>query len=397
MPRRLYFYSNAVDDDIRLSRGISGDSPAATRKIVMLCRALRANGVRAVIVSMGRGRAARRGEHHPAMVGRIQGVPIVYGPMNHRRILSEAISMFWMLAMAIRLSRRRTSGTHLFYNQLIAYLPALTWLSARNQPTLLDIEDGPVTSDRTRTESRGNAPTSFFERLISDGALLACSALAEGTRIRPTMPYYGAIERTDETEGTDDRNWNGPLHILFSGTLTQETGAGLLLEVIRRMRGSGNADYAQVTIDVVGFGAGMDSLSQEAVCPSHPEIRIHGRLSTPDYRALLQTAHIGLSLKPVGGAYADSTFPSKTIEYAEYGLALIATDISDVRAIFGNSACYIVQNDPEELIDAIRQLIEHREKLRQRALDAQRIVKNRFALHPAGAELAAFAFRNGEK
>ena len=55
MKRRLIFMCNAFDDMTRTARGISTDSPAASKKIIQLCKALRLYEVKPIVLSMGRG------------------------------------------------------------------------------------------------------------------------------------------------------------------------------------------------------------------------------------------------------------------------------------------------------------------------------------------------------
>lgn len=395
MFQHLYFYCNALADDVRASRSISSDSPAATRKVLGLCRALRTAGVNATVVSMGRGESGRSGAYHQPQVRRLAGIPIVYGPMLHRPIISQLLTMIWLVAMSARLARRRPGGLHLFYNQLTAYVPALVCLRLTAQRTAVDIEDGPVSRGLGRYVTRfGNAPAALYERLISSGALTACSALAAGTRIRPTMAYYGAVDVSGEN-GNIDVPDHGSLHVLYGGFLNHDTGVSLFVQAIDMMRESGDPTFDALSISIVGMGPGLREFRRFEGGRS-PSVRVSGRASDAEYSKLIRQCHIGLSLKLIGGEMAETTFPSKTVEYAEKGLAVIATDISDVRLLFGDAVFYVERNAPEELMAHLKWALRNRSALADKAMVAQGIVQEQLSLPNAGRALATFLFTEGQ-
>ena len=80
---RLYFICNALDDLTRLERGIVTDSPAASRKVFGLSKAMREVGVHVLVVSLGRGRQDGSGRYYRGKVCRVNGVPVIYLPFFH--------------------------------------------------------------------------------------------------------------------------------------------------------------------------------------------------------------------------------------------------------------------------------------------------------------------------
>lgn len=392
MARRVYFYCNAIGDEVRIDRSISTDSPAATRKIVGICAALRRVGVKATIISMGRGASGRDGRYHRSRACRLHGVPVAYGPMLHLPVLSQLLTLAWLVAMAVRKPVRRPNAVHLFYNQLSAYIPAMALLRLAGARTAIDIEDGHTRQASTIGRNRlGNASPALFPRLVSNGALLACSALAAHTGIRPVMPYYGAIPR--RAGHIRDRRVDGApsLQVLYSGFLSRETGANLLIEAVDLMRASGDQTFDALTINVAGMGPAMPDFRRLEEGRG-PAVKVLGRLVDADYTRLLAASDIGLSLKLVGGDLDETTFPSKTVEYAENGLAIIATDISDVRLLFEESALYIERNAPEELVHHLAWAVRNPTERGSLAIAAQAVVHARLSMESAGERLAAFLF-----
>lgn len=392
--RQLYFYGNAISDEVRAARGIVTDSPAATRKMTGLCRALRSVGVGATIVSMGRGGSTRSGRLFRSHVSRVDGVAVIFGPVWDIPVVSQVVTALWLAWIAMRLRRRSRRAVHLMYNQMSAYLPALVLLRLFRAHTAVDIEDGPIPNNRVaHARSLGTLSPELFARFVTGGALLATSALARGTPIRPVKPYYGSIPVREGRRSAWDLAGEGPLVILFAGYLNEDTGLNALAGAIGQMRKSGDALFDRLVIKVAGMGPGLDVL--RGLNERHnrsPRVDILGRIDNDAYATLLRAAHVGLSLKPVGGDVSETTFPSKTVEYAENGLALIATDIGDVRALFGDAALYLERNDVGELIDQLRFALERPSVVAQMAKCGQRLVRERLSHTAAGYELAAFLF-----
>ncbi|MFV3440474.1 hypothetical protein ACNJIQ_21120, partial [Mycobacterium tuberculosis] len=100
-----FFYSNALPEAVRVRRGIVTDSPAATRKILAMGRALRTAGARAIVVSMARG-PGRGGRFHRGGITRVGGVPVVYGPLWDVPVASQLLSALWLAWFAWRVAHR---------------------------------------------------------------------------------------------------------------------------------------------------------------------------------------------------------------------------------------------------------------------------------------------------
>lgn len=392
--RQLYFYGNAISDEVRATRGILTDSPAATRKMIGLCRALRSVGVCATVISMGRGGGTRSGRLFRSKVSRIDGIAVIFGPVWDIPIVSQITSALWLAWIAKRLNRHNRRAVHLMYNQMSAFLPALVLLRLARANIAVDIEDGPIPNNKvTHARPFGTLSPEFFARFVTGGALLATSALASGTPIRPVKPYYGSISGREDSRSAWDHAPEGPLVVLFAGYLNEDTGLAALTGAIRQMRESGDPAFDRLVIKVVGMGPGLDVLhSLNERGNQGPRVDILGRIDNDAYAALLSGAHVGLSLKPVGGKVSETTFPSKTVEYAENGLALIATDISDVRALFGDTALYLERNDAGDLVDRLRYVLDHPADVAQMAARGQRLVQNRLSYAAAGRALADFLF-----
>lgn len=383
MARRVIIVCNALDDTTRLRRGVVTDSPAASRKVFMLCQALRHASVRPVVLSLGRGRQDGSGRYFSAAARRVGGVPIVYAPLWQRPLLSQLLSL---LAPAMLLRRLRRPGDDhvvVFYNRMPAYAAALLMAPLLRLRAVLDLEDGEVgTGALARIRSK------LFDRMCSGGALLACRALEQATAVRPVACYYGTVEAARDARAWPDE----PLAVLMGGTVSPDTGAHLLVSAIEQIRAEA-PDWARgLEIAVTGKGESIEALQRLAAQAGWPRVVVHGRTTDAQYRAIVQSAQVGLALKPRSGALANTTFPSKVVELAGAGLLVLTTDISDVRSLFGTGAVYLEDESAAGLVDRLRWIVHNRAEAQDAARRATLRVREQCDPALAGQSLARFLF-----
>lgn len=380
---------NALDDSTRLERGITTDSPAASRKVFLLAQALRLAGVRPYVLSLGRGKVNGSFAFHRRSVRRVDGVAVVYAPFSHIFLVSELLSLFALVGTVLRVARHRRKAV-VFYNRMTAYVPTLLTSAAAGYRNVLDLEDGEIANagDAAIKDRLTRMMSRLFDRLCSGGAMLACSALANKTKVRPVHCYYG----TAVGEATNMR-WSNPrLSFLMAGSLMPETGADNLIQAIRLLRRDAPGWSQQLCFEVTGKGPSLGDFKVLASEPGMPQIIVHGRTTDAEYRAILDHCAVGLALKPNGGPLADTTFPSKVIEFAGAGMLVLTTDISDVRQLLGAGAMYLTDNNPEELVDQMKRVADDRTAARACAEQGRSAVLERCSPQLAGRDVADFIF-----
>ncbi len=384
---RVLIICNALDDATRLERRISTDSPAASRKVFQMAQALRMAGVQPYVLSLGRGRANGSGVNFPAKVSRVGRVPTFYAPFSHRRGWSELLSLLGLLNVLHRLASTPQKAV-VFYNRMPAYFLALKWAVFLGYKCFLDLEDGEVPSGGALKQRLQRWFAGQFDRHCNSGALLACSALEKMTMVRPVHCYYGTAIGV-----TRSYRWQSPgIRCLMSGTLTPGTGAPMLVDAIRRLR-TRAPDWAKdLSFEITGMGECLSAFEQLAGEPEHPRVRVHGRTTDARYLEILRRCDVGLALKPVGGALADTTFPSKVMEFAGAGLMVLSTDISDVRRLLGSGARYIERNDPELLIERLAEIACDRVAAADCASQGHAAAERNCAPQKAGENLCKFFF-----
>jgi len=390
--RRLLYICNALDDETRLQRGIHTDSPAASRKILATCAALRNAGVRATVLSTGRGRADSSWRYFPAAVRRVQGMPVIYMPFTHVRIVSELISLFALAWFAFKLNRRKGEKTFLFYNRTVAYTATIMVAALLHVRRVLDLEDGYIRPPRwTPAWGLTCLKAWLFDGLSNGGVLLANSALGQQTALQPRLCFYGVADVADIA--AQPRDWrSGRINLLLGGTVAEDTGAKGLIEAIERLRDDAVIWGEKLTFFISGKGDCIDAFRRLEGGRSGPQVHVMGRLTDDEYDRLLQRCHVGLALKQNRGALADTTFPSKVVEMAGAGLLVVTTRISDVDKVLRDGAIYVESDDSGALLDALRQVAEAPVRAEQIAEIGTAEVARLCDVREAGRTLAEFLF-----
>jgi glycosyltransferase involved in cell wall biosynthesis len=275
----------------------------------------------------------------------------------------------------------------IFYNRQTAYLPTLLVSKLLGNRNFLDLEDGEVVS-RAALPYRMfvSCIQRVFDTICNQGALLACSALQEFTAIRPTHFYYG----TALASGDVPRFQSSTVSILMGGSLSPETGADLLIEAIERMRRTGAAWTSALTIQVTGYGSSLVGFQTLAAMPGFPRLMVHGRTTNTAYETILRECDVGLALKLRAGALANTTFPSKVVEYAASGMLVLTTDISDVRLVLGDGALYLSQDSSEQLESLLERIVQERPRMQSIARLGCERVRSQCSPGSAGAKVATF-------
>jgi glycosyltransferase involved in cell wall biosynthesis len=275
----------------------------------------------------------------------VQGVPVVYLPFVDLPLLSELLSLISPIPVLWRMRKKKGRKTALFYNRLALYLPALAAARLLRFETALDLEDGAI----------GTRDSSMFDHLFSGPALLACRALEGATKLRPVECCYGVADTV-----SPQAKWNGgPITVLLGGTLSSETGAPVLAEAIDILRRERVSWAHQFRFEITGKGDCLYLFEDLSTSDLGPKVVVHGRTTDAEYERILSRTQVGLALKPNSGPLAQTTFPSKVVQFASRGILVLTTDISDVRAVLGEGAIYLDAGGALSLIDKLRWIVEN--------------------------------------
>jgi glycosyltransferase involved in cell wall biosynthesis len=387
---RLIYLCNALDEKTCLQRGITSDSPAATQKVLQIASVLRNSGVKAVVLSLGRGRQQGSGKWYLAKVVRQGGVPIVYAPFFDFPVLTHLVSLFGLLPLIWRLRSSRGASAILAYNRLPHYLMAMELARLLRLRRFLDLEDGDVQEAGTALRRwLARVLSARFNRLCSAGGMLAASALGQQYAGQRTVCCYGVAAPV-----AVDRDWGAkPLVVLLGGTLQRTTGAQLFADAIRCLRASGRPALRDIVFVITGKGDMAASLQALAAQEGLPKVKFLGSVSRGDYVKAVDKAHVGMALKLPSSDLADTTFPSKVIELASAGLLVLSTRVSDVPALFReDGAIYLNSEDPQEFAERLLWLVENRDAVARTAARGQAYIAQACSPQKVGQILKTFFF-----
>ena len=376
MSKSIFIMSNAfAHEEIKSLRQIDTDSPAESKKVCMMGSLLSAKST-IYILSLGRGRPRNKLDWFVPSVFRDRRVVYIYAPFSNFKVLSYLVSFFYFSYILLRY-RKNDNKTLIFYNRAYLYLFSLITGYFCNYKIFVDIEDGEISS---RYSIRRY--TNFvFDRLCK-GAILANKHLDCYTQLASTFVYYGVSKLRSR-----DVFVNNEISFLYSGTLEKDTGFDLYIEAIRIL----DKHYAgskKLLFNVTGKLPRNFELFES----SNPLITVNffGMLDHHGYKTLLCSSDVGLSLKLNAGLYADSTFPSKTVEYVSNNLLLVSTDISDVKEVFEDCALYLEEDCPVLLSEILIGITREIETCRLMSHNASRILNDKLSSHSVAKSLNSF-------
>ncbi len=387
---RLYFICNVFDDPTKIERGITSDSPAAAKKVFSFCRSLISRNVKSIVVSLGRGSTSNTGKFFKTKVSRINSVPTIFLPYWDVFFLSNILTFLVLPFFIFRLNKKKGKIVYLVYNKLQYYLLGLAVGFLLRCRFFLDLEDGFATSASCNplVHIRNFLLNTMFDFFCKSGVILACSALKSETRITKKITCYGTLDDFI----ADDFNFNElRLTVLFGGSVCPDTGSELLLSAIKLLRDKNESWAKDINFVITGKGS-LSVFSELEKDRTHPRVNLLGSLSQENYQKVLKKVHVGLALKSVNGSLANTTFPSKVIEYASNKKLIITTNISDVEEVLSIGAVYLETNRPQELNEKLKWIVNNRNEAKKIAQLGFDLVSEKLSKEKVGRELKTFLF-----
>ena len=372
--QKVLYICNALDESTKGIRSITSDSYAATNKVFGLIAAMRKADLRCQVLSLGRGRQNWSGKIHNATVCRIRGHSIYYCCFIHVPFFTHFITSISATYLIIRLIARDPNLSVLVYNRSYHYILAISVARLLKVRVYLDLEDG----DETKNQNYFYFVRSFTMRVLYNwlcpaGALISNSNLRNEISHPSPLVCYGAVEKVN----LNSKDWQKPcIRILFGGTLLKEVGCLLLLDAIDILRLRSPLLFNKLHFVVTGKGEHA-KIFREYSIRSSDWLTMHEDLAYDDYIDILQTCHIGLSLRLSKFEMSKTTFPSKVIEYAHNGLLILTSRMDDITILFGHKVLYLEEESPLALANLLESIPMRRAELQRIAnLGSKQIMEN---------------------
>lgn len=377
---------NALGEGICAERNIRTDSPAATKKVLEVSRALREAKVRVLVLSLGRGRQCGNGKLHRARVVRVEGVPVLYLPFLEVPLVTHIWTAISTLVALIKLRKKMANAVLLVYNRIVHYWPAIEFAGGLGYRCHLDLEDGEVQGvKRSARDTASHMLKARFDFACRHGALVAAEVIAGQYAGKRHQVCYGVADINPRPKSFVDTS---ELVVHLGGTLQQDTGADLLAGAIRVLRAS---EMLPLRFVITGMGNSANAFARLAEEPGWPRLEFLGRVNNEVYAEVLSKAHIGLALKLHSGQLGTTTFPSKVVEIASRNMLLVSTKVSDVPKLFGEDGAFFLDDEtPEALAALLVEITQRRNELDEISQRGAKRVHQRCAQAKVGEALAKF-------
>jgi glycosyltransferase involved in cell wall biosynthesis len=184
------------------------------------------------------------------------------------------------------------------------------------------------------------------------------------------------------------RHWDHTLQVLFSGFLSPETGARIFIDALLTLKEEALDALSCFHFVVVGEGSLAPEIREVVANRLSAHVEYLGRVSDCQYHHLLRRSHIGLCLKMPDHSFGQTTFPSKVIEFAAWGLLVVSSRVSDVPLLFSEDSAYLLDEaTPECLGRVLLEIARRRGDAKSRAEKGQATITERLNPHVVATEL----------
>ncbi len=288
----------------------------------------------------------------------------------------------------------------LVYNHAPEYFLLLIILRLKGIAAFQDIEDVPISSDRSL---EGLINSLFFNLtflLTSNRKVVVSRQVAVSLRLTDYLVINGAFSPASCMVSDEIAKWNylldgGSLCIHYGGTLYPATGLNLFIQALQILD-SQYAGSRNIRFFVTGIGD-INRLSNFTHClvNSRIQLDIHPKIPLSEYESILSQCHLSLSLRSPEAAISSTTFPSKVIEASSRGLALLTSDVSDVSEVYDQHSAFYLRNfDPYELSKLITFAANNPNAVYDISISGFKKTNKHFSPKAIGDSLQSFLFRS---
>ncbi len=389
MKRTLFYFAPVATDRLNELHKQDLHIGPADNKVFSVCRALRANGCDAVVVSA---LLNRRSGMPAAQALRAERVPFVRINSFGRGLAKRFVSSISFLIFCIR--KVKGADRVLFYNFFPEYILAALYLKIVGNPGIIDVEDGPRADERGPRGAMVRSSYKIMHRLTARKYITVSSRLSRSLGLDRFRAIYGVANSKRTVNLNFSPFSSDRINVLYGGAILPDTGLDLFVECVDHILEcypdapitfniSGNYDY-----DL------MSALAQKVEKKAGKVAMIcHRGLSLSDYKKMLESMDAGLCLKLASREMGQTTFPSKVVEYSSLGILVISTCVSDVPDIFDDSSAIMLPHEnPTSLAEALVSMANDRTGSRERARSGQVVAENRFSAKAVSTSIEELVF-----
>lgn len=357
--------------------------------------ALRQRGHDVTVLTSSRGLCRPQAQ---SSVRRLLKMRFAFDP-PYRNAALQFVWLVWNL-LVVRITVRRLKPDLVYvFNPACIGAFVLNWLHEQSVPVVHDIFDTWLTDTAATSISPGLSlyePRALLGRIAKAALLKAGSVVLAPKPINLGCSYFRSeyLKRQFADAGLDVqdvpviyfglrrshvRSWaqsDVSAGIVFSGRLSPEKGAHVLLAALPRLTDSVGRQYGRLTIigpvTDQGYWQQLQELAAEG--GAYPSIHFTGQLPRTDAVALMREHSVFVF--PV---LWEEPFGIVLIEALDAGLAVIATRSGGAAEILvdGENSIIVGKNDPQAVADALERLAKD-DALRRRIVDGGHETAKRF-------------------
>ncbi|HXI68949.1 MAG TPA: glycosyltransferase [Verrucomicrobiae bacterium] len=360
---RIIFLSNIYDQHYHDVRGekIEPCLTIACRRDMFRCLNAAASRELVVLSSPPKALERRSGKWLPAVETQFAGFRQLFCPIWD--VPKLRIPLAWFYYARHVLHHVRDGDVVVIDNYEFLYIVAARLLRRfRRVKFVLAYLDGKHLIDRSVWRVLSGLAEKWGRPLLN-GAVLSTPPLGEHLPValpKVVLPGPGFILRNPDTA---PRQPEGEVRFLYAGSLDATRGVDLLLTALALLPESG------WHLDLAGAGALKDQVVQAAQDQRWREmVTFHPSMASTSaaYQQLLASAHVGLNCQRKSDPISAVTFPTKVFAYLSAGLLVISSQASSVATVCGKGCFYYVEETPESLAAAMREVIQHYAAIRDR-------------------------------
>lgn len=294
-----------------------------------------------------------------------------------------------------RISRllRRDSGqfdAFLYYN--ITLGAALAIGSFKKAITILEYEDNIFNRSMARDKLRlAGYKRQLFNHLIkrTDGVMAVCLGLQMNGVLRHSVLTPGIINNEvidNVTNRVNQLVMGRPVRIILTGGIHYSKGGDLLVKAM---------SYIRTPCIVTVYGnCNLDNTLKELIkqVPDRHEFHFKGYMEHAELiRILDRDADILINTTRSMGVGAQSAgFPFKMMEYAATGRPIVSSEIGRLDEDFNSHITYYEGENPNNIAEAVVDVITHYDERVKMALDLQKKVLEEYTIEGIGRKLGCF-------
>lgn len=176
----------------------------------------------------------------------------------------------------------------------------------------------------------------------ADGCAYLSHRLAQGSKTRRAIHLPGGIGTPYSTNDAESDNL---VRICYAGALSVPAGAFAVAEAVL---GSANP-----TLRLDMFGHGDPSGLRELV-RDDPRINVHGLVSERQLRNAMSSSDVLVNPRHTSGHFAETTFPSKLLDYIRYRLPIVSTITPGMSPEYLDVLIPAASSSPDDLREALK-------------------------------------------